>query len=195
LKGNNILSYKDRFENALGKTKELGLVLQDVQYHFEAPLSFEIKRKVLQSCVDILLAHGYSNSSSLAENCTVIHLLMHRHLKNELGVDSYITIGDYYWGDYVYCEMSYDGIKCELTQPDINKPIKAHVWLTLTDGSIIDCTLQGHADLLFNRGNFPVEKCLMIVEVNSSEDEVRGYHRPYLVGSDFLMKVGAMYVI
>ncbi|MDF3124196.1 hypothetical protein [Rheinheimera sp. 1928-s] len=189
------MSYKIRFEAALGKTKELGLMFQGVQYPFQAPLSFEVKRKVLQSCVDVLFAHGYQNSSSLAGKCTPIHLMMHRYLKDELGIDSYITIGDYYWNDYIYCEMSYEIIKSELTQLDITKPLKAHVWLTLTDGTIIDCTLQGHADLLFNRGDFPVEKCLTIVEINSSEDEVSGYHRPYLVGSDFLMKACAMYVM
>ncbi|MCO4171636.1 hypothetical protein [Aeromonas veronii] len=184
------MSYKSRFEAAVTKTREIGLRLKEEPYPFKQPLSFEEKRQALQLCVDVLFAHGYKTSSDLAGHCTPVHLMAQYFLKEKLGIESYITVGDRYWNDYIYCEMSYDSIRYELMNPDITKPIKAHVWLTLSDGTIIDCTAEAHADLLFERGDFPVHQCLMIVDPERVEDDVAGYHRPYLVGTDFLSKAG-----
>jgi hypothetical protein len=87
---------------------------------------------------------------------------------NELDLDSYITIGGRYWDDYIYCEMPYENIERELNSPDLNNSIKAHIWLTLSDGTIIDCT----------------------AETDNVENAKSGYHRPYLIGADFLLKTG-----
>ncbi|BAJ01164.1 hypothetical protein [Shewanella violacea] len=184
------MNYEKRIISAIEKTKELGLELSFSPYPFTKPLSHEEKRQALQLCVDVLYSKGYRQSSDLASNCTPVHLDMQHFLKSELNLDSYITIGDRYWDDYVYCEMSYENIKCELNSPDFNNPIKAHVWLTLSDGTILDCTAEAHADLLYKRGEHPIEKCLMLVEASNIENAKSGYHRPYLIGADFLQKAG-----
>lgn len=184
------MNYEKRIISAIEKTKELGLELNSNLYPFTTALSHEQKRQALQLCVDVLYSKGYRQSSDLASNCTPVHLEMQYFLKSELNLDSFITIGDRYWDDYVYCEMSYENIERELSSPDLSKPIKAHVWLTLSDGTILDCTAEAHADLLYKRGEHPIEQCLMLVEIGNVENAKSGYHRPYLIGADFLQKTG-----
>lgn len=184
------MNYEKRIISAIEKTKEFGLELNSNLYPFTTTLSHEQKRQALQLCVDVLYSKGYRYSSDLASKCTPVHLIMQHFLKSELNLDSYITIGDRYWDDYVYCEMSYENIERELKNPDFNEPVKAHVWLTLSDGTILDCTAEAHADLLYKRAERPIEKCLMLVEIGNIEDDKSGYHRPYLVGVDFLQKIG-----
>jgi len=189
------LNYEERIISAIHKTNELGLELKNSPHPFTKALDHNKKQQALQLCVNTLYANDYRSSSDLASNCTPVHLMLQYCLKEELGLDSYITIGDRYWDDYIYCEMSYENIESELKNPNINNPIKAHVWLTLSDGTILDCTAEAHADQLFNRGEHPVEKCLMIVERNAKEDAKSGYHRPYLVGVSFLERTGVCQIL
>ncbi|MCK4840960.1 MAG: hypothetical protein KAT04_03645 [Methylococcales bacterium] len=189
------MNYEERIISALQKTKELGLELKASPYPFKKALDHNEKQQALQLCADVLYSKGYRMSSDLASNCTPVHLMMQHFLKNELNLDSYITIGDRYWDDYIYCEMSYENIESELKSPNLSKPIKVHVWLTLSDGTILDCTAEAHADLLYKRGEHPIEKCLMLVEANNKENAKSGYHRPYLVGADFLEKIGVCQIV
>jgi hypothetical protein len=189
------LNYEERIISAINKTKLLGLELNGKPYPFKAVLSHEKKLSALRRCVDFLYSKGFRSSSDLASNCTPVHLMTQRLLKTEFNIDSFITIGDRYWDDYIYCEMSYEKIELELKKPDLNEPIKAHVWLTLSDGTIIDFTAEAHADLLFQRGENPTENCIMIVDSDNEEDDKSGYHRPYLLGADFLEKVGVCKVL
>jgi len=62
--------------------------------------------------------------------------------------------------------MSYENTERELNSPDLNNSIKAHIWLTLSDGTIIDCT----------------------AEADNVENAKSGYHHPYLIGADFLLE-------
>ena len=86
--------------------------------------------------------------------------------------------------------MSKGFIESELDNPNIGGDINAHVWLTLTDGTILDCTAEAHAGLLFKRGLHPAHKCIMLVDPSQEENAMSGYHRPYLIGTDFLEKTG-----
>lgn len=186
------MNYKDRFITATGKTKELGLNVGSNVLPFKKKFSKKKQQQILHLCANALRHHGYSTSSSLASQCTPVHLMLKSVLKENLGINSVITIGDRFWDDYIYCEMSYKSINEELSNVKQDQPIKAHVWLTLPDGTILDCTGEAHADLLFERGEHPLEQCLMYVDHLSVEDPKTGYHRPYLVGEDFLLKAGVI---
>jgi hypothetical protein len=182
------LDYRNRFVLAVQKTKEMGLELKEIPLPLRNKLSKNKRKNILQLCSQVLNYHGYRSSSDLAKKCTPVHLILQHQLKMHLNLDSYLTVGDRYWDDYIYCEMSYENIKKEPNAPNINKPIKAHVWLTLTDGTVLDCTAEAHADILFNRGEHPIEKCMMYVEPEIKMDGKSGYHRPFIVGLDFLEK-------
>lgn len=182
------MNYKDRFITALEKTKNIGLLVQDNPLPFQKKFKGNKKRSILLSCVQALKAHGFRTSSDLASQCTFVHLMLRDVLKQNLNIDSVITIGDRYWKDYIYCEMSYESIVNELSNPESLAAIKAHVWLTLPDGTILDCTGEAHADLLFERGEHPVEQCLMYLTPDIRECADSGYHRPFLIGEDFLVK-------
>jgi hypothetical protein len=184
------LNYKDKFTSALNKSYELDLEVKASPLPFKKSLTVTEQQKILQFCAEALMHYGYVSSSELANQCTPVHLMLQALLKEHLDVDSYITIGDRYWHDYVYCEMSYESIISELNNPQTEHPIKAHVWLTLSDGTVLDCTAEAHADLLFNRGTHPSPQCIMFVKPDEKVDDKSGYHRPYLVGIDFLEKTG-----
>jgi hypothetical protein len=184
------LDYKKRLEEAFSKTKNFGLKVDIPLLPLKADFPKEIKKNILQLCVEALNHYGYVTSSELARKCTPVHLMIQSHLKSDLNIDSCITIGDLYWDDYIYCEMTDESIKKEIEKPNVQEPVKAHVWLTLPDGTILDCTAQAHLDLLQDRGVHPAHECIMLVEPNESEDAKSGYHRPFLLGTEFLAKTG-----
>ncbi|UOB73658.1 hypothetical protein [Pseudoalteromonas sp. APM04] len=189
------MNYKKRIEDAVLRTQELQLKLPPSPVPFSKNISEDKKQEVLIHCLEMLQLHGFKSSQDLAGKCTDVHLMLQYFLKKDLNIDSYITIGDRYWHDYIYCEMSDASIKSELNSPGLNEPIKAHVWLTLTDGTILDCTGEAHADLIFNRGNFPLHECIHLFAPNEKEDSIEGYYRPYLIGIDFLEKTGVCKIL
>jgi hypothetical protein len=184
------MNYKKRIIEAVQKTNFFGLDLSESPLPFKPTISLENKKKIFQFCGEALEYHGYITSSDLANKCTEVHLMLQHYLKSNLNVEAFITVGDRYWDDYIYCEMTDASIKKELESPNIHESIKAHVWLTLCDGTILDCTAEAHADILFNRGEHPSHKCIMFIEPDGEENAKVGYHRPYLIGSSFLEKTG-----
>ena len=184
------MTYETRLKEALKRTQEYGLSIDENPLPLKPSLALNIKRNVLQLSAEALNHYGYRTSSDLAQKCTPVHLMLQHHLKAELNIESFITGGDRYWDDYIYCEMSDESIKKEIEEPNVLNPIKAHVWLTLPDGTILDCTAEAHADLLFQRGDHPSHNCMMLVEANNHEDSKKGYHRPFLLGREFLVKTG-----
>jgi hypothetical protein len=183
------LTYQERFFMAVEKTLKLGLILKDYPLGFCEACSEDMRTSILLLSAEALCAKGFKSSSLLANKCVLVHLTVQYFLKEVLNIDSYITIGDRYWTeDDIYCEMSYQYIKSELKAPNIDKTLDAHIWLTLPDGSILDCSAEAYLDVRDKRGEYPVDNCLMFVR--PSETPISGYHRPYLVGADFLEKVG-----
>ncbi|MBW3163053.1 hypothetical protein [Ferrimonas balearica] len=118
--------------------------------------------------------------------------MLHELINNHIGVNCYVTIGDHYWHDCVYCEMSYEKAEQELLSPDTSKPIDAHVWLTLEDGTVMDFTGEGHRDIIWKRGDFPVEECVSIIDPDVKLDDKKGYHRPFFVGLGYLINTGSI---
>ncbi len=184
------MNYKDRIIEAIKYTESLGLHIEKSPLPFDEQLSFSIKQKIFKLCAEALYHYEYQTSSDLAKKCARVHLMLQHHLKHDLDIDSFITIGDRFWDDYIYCEMTKELIENELRNQNRHEPIQAHVWLTLTDGTILDCTAEAHADLLFKRGEHPADKCIIIIEPTKEEDAKSGYHRPILIGSGFLEATG-----
>ncbi|HHQ4541222.1 TPA: hypothetical protein ACSP10_001980 [Aeromonas veronii] len=194
-KGLKDLNYIERLINAVDYTRSLGLKIEKSPIPLGEKIERSTMQDIFQLCGDALYHYGYQNSEDLAGQCAPVHLMLMSHLKSDMNIESFITIGDRYWDDYVYCEMSKDSIERELEKPSIDGDIKAHVWLTLTDGTILDCTAEAHADLLFKRGLHPAHKCIMLVDPTQEKSAKSGYHRPYLIGTDFLEKTGMYRIV
>lgn len=77
-------------------------------------------QKILQICVDYIYSIEFNGSSDLAGKCIPVHMALQSLLWKVLSVESYTTIGDRVWSDYIYCEMSYDYIIRELEKTNIN---------------------------------------------------------------------------
>lgn len=184
------MNYKDMFIKSYHETLKIGLDPGSKVLPFKATISKKKVDQILTFCAMHLRLMGFTRSSELAGKCIPVHIELQFLLREKFSVKSNITIGDKFWNDYVYCEMSYKSIEQELQKPNINNPIKAHVWLTLSDGSILDCTGEAHMDVIWKRGDFPAENC--IAYVPSDKVMSNGYYRPYLVGGDFLIKTGAI---
>lgn len=189
------MKYIERLADAVDYTRRLGLKIEKCPLPLSEKIELSTMQHIFQLCGDALYHYGYQTSEDLAGQCTPVHLMLKAHLKSDMNIDSFITVGDRYWDDYIYCKMSRESIESELENPSISEDIKAHVWLTLTDGTILDCTAEAHADLLFGRGLHPAHKCIMLVDPNQEEDAKSGYHRPYLVGTGFLEKTGMYQVV
>lgn len=189
------MNYKDRLIEAISYTQSLKLNIEKLALSLDVELADNSKHKILRLCGDALYQAGLISSSYLAGKCAPIHLMLKERLKAELGIESLITIGDRFWDDYVYCEMTKESVENELNRTNTFEPIKAHVWLTLSDGTILDCTAEAHADILLGRGEHPAHQCIMIVSPNKAEDAKTGYHRPVLVGSGFLEKTGMVKIV
>jgi len=187
------LNYKTRFVTAYHKSSEVGLEPDCQALPFKKKLSKKKVQEIRQFCIDYLYSIGLTKSSELANKCIPVHMHLQPLIREHLSVESYITIGDKYWDDYVYCKMSYETILQELQDPDVEASLKAHVWLTLRDGSVLDCTGEAHMDLLFNRGDHHTHQC--IAYIPSDKPVSDGYYRPYLVGSEFLKRVGAFAIV
>ena len=185
--------YKTKFISAYHKTKELGLHIEGKPIPIGKALSDKKIEKICKISVEHLRISELKNSYDLAEKCIPVHMSLKEVLKENFNINTHVTIGDRYWDDYIYCEMTYDSIAKEIDSPNLDSPLRAHVWLTLSDGTILDCTGEAHADLLFERGNFPSERCISLIRPDKRIQQ--GYHRPFLIGSAFLMKTGSYRVI
>lgn len=186
------MNYIERLINAIDYTRSLGLKIEKSPIPLDENIGRSTLQDIIQLCSEALYHYGYQTSEDLAGNCTPVHLMLMSHLKSDMNIESFITVGDRYWDDYVYCEMSKNSIESELKKPSSDGDIKAHVWLTLADGTILDCTAEAHIDLLFNRGLHHAHECIMLVDPNREECAKTGYHRPYLIGTDFLEKTGTI---
>ena len=183
------MKYTDRFLTALSKTKELALSVEPFKFGQAIPI--EEINSILRLCVETLHRGGYTDSQTLAGNCIPVHTLLNDTIRRSLDIITFITIGDRYWDEKdIYCEMSYEAISKELKNPDITKPLKAHTWLTLTDGTIIDFTSEAHLDIIERRGNHPLVECCKMLKPNEVEDN--GYYRPFLIGAAFLFETGSV---
>lgn len=189
------MNYITRLQKAFNRTKQLGLITECSPFPLQPRLPTDLLQAIFQQSGDALYENGYEKSSDLASKCAQVHLMLQHILRHTLQVESFITIGDRFWHDYIYCEMSDEGIINELRNPKINEPSKAHIWLTLVDGTILDCTAEAHADILFDRGEHPAHQCMMVVPPDQQEDDKRGYHRPFLLGTDFLLRTGTIHRI
>jgi len=156
---------------------------------FTEKIATEKLQRALGACIEHLTNIGFQSSFELAGRCVEVHNEIQRILE-ENNVESFFTIGDRVWDDYIYCEMSYDQIGSELSNPTPNNPLKAHVWLTLSDGSILDFTSQPHMDLLQGDREYPIEQSIILKRLDDSWE--KGNFRPFLVGKQFLYKTGAM---
>jgi len=191
--GINSVGYKDRFISAVNKTVEMGITLDANPLPLSKGITEQKTIQILDLCLESLLNLGFRKSSDLARQCVLVHTTLQHILRENLNVKSYITIGDRYWSDYIYCETSYEYIKNEMNSPNIESPIQVHVWLTLSDGSILDCTGEAHVDLISQRGDFPTRECFQMIE--PQEKITDGYHRPYIIGSEFLRRTGSFAIM
>jgi len=112
-------SYKERFVTALNYTKKLGLNPGETPIPWSSKLSINKTREIITLSRDIIYELGMTKSSDLATNCIGVHLELQNALYHFLKMKSYITIGDKYWSDFIYCEMTHASIEKELSSPAI----------------------------------------------------------------------------
>lgn len=180
------MDYKSEFEKAVRQTWELNLSLHGKPL----PLMAEtIPQKnvltVLRECIPHLLQQGFHSSKELNGHCVSVHLIIKKLLKQFFELECHITIGSMHGKGWDYCAMSYSYIREELTSPSQNEELKAHIWLTLPDGSIIDWTGQAWCDMQVKE-NHVLEECLVYLQPHEFNPE--HYYKPYLVGEEFLVR-------
>lgn len=182
------MNYKIDFENAYRETLRIGLDVNPFSLQ-SSPINKEHIYEGIDRCVPILKQLDFLSSYQLNGRCAAVHLTVRDIFRQLLNIESYITIGSMKFDNHNYCSMSYKEIEEELASPNIDQRISAHVWLTFEDGSILDWT--GLAWHYTNSGVIcEIEECIAFVPANGYS-EFHNY-KPYLVGEDFLKRVGVI---
>jgi hypothetical protein len=84
---------------------------------------------------------GRALPRSLNGNCVQVHDQL-RALLQCGGVESHMTIGSMHGQGWDYFSTSVDELLVEMADPDAEREIRAHIWLTFNDGSVLDWTGQ-----------------------------------------------------
>lgn len=187
----NAENYKDAFQAAVQKTMEWNLG-EDLPFSkLEAPpISREMIFQITPNLIPQLVQHGFVDSHSLAGNCIQVNAWL-ADLLAYFGVKSVMTIGSMCLEHgYVYMPLDYEKLHAELNAPQPDKDIGVHVWLTLEDGSIVDWVGPAWYDQKIGK-NYPVNECLDVLSQGVFDDSPYSY-KPYLVGSEYLKKTGAI---
>lgn len=184
------MDYKQRFIAAVNKTRELGLPIEGSPLPIKKKQLSERKiSKVHIVCSSHLKAAGYHNSRDLNTKCFGVHALVQFVMKDMLNIDSHITIGSMHGHGWDYCPMTYNKIKEEISNPDVNQVLEAHAWLTLPDGAVIDWTGQAWRDTHADNIHDSADCMLYLAPGKFREDH---YYKPYLVGMEYLYRTDAM---
>lgn len=183
------MQYEHQIQSAYEQSKVFGVEPDVSPVPFGKMLPDQELIPAIGECIAALPKIGILSAFDLAGKCIPVHAFVQEILSAH-GISSVLTIGDRTWHDYIYCEMSYEQIAHELSSPNIRDPLKAHVWLTLSDGTILDLTSQPHMDQLQGDQEYPIEKSIVIKRLSEKWDD--GNYRPFLVGPDFLINTGAL---
>ncbi|MCT6698366.1 hypothetical protein [Rheinheimera sp. 4Y26] len=184
------MQYTGLFESAVRMTEELGLKLvMPKQFFCSEEISSEKLHAMVSAFVPFFKSNGYFSSKDLNKNCVQVHIAAQNLFKEMFGIDSYLTIGSMHGDGFDYCAISYEEIKSEIKKPNLAQELRAHIWLTLSDGSIFDWT--GLAWYLENCGiTAPLEECAMHIPLNTTMKELR--YKPFLIGKDYLVVTGTI---
>lgn len=184
-------NYKDAFQAAVQKTIEWNLGGDLPFYKLEGPLiSREMIFQVALHLIPQLEQHGFIDSRSLAGNCLQVNAWL-ADLLARVGVKSVMTIGSMSLeSGMVYMPLDYEKLHVELNAPQPDKDIGVHVWLTLEDGSIVDWVGPAWYDQMIG-SNYSVNECMDVLPQGIFGDSPYSY-KPYLVGSEYLKKIGAI---
>lgn len=176
-------------EEAVATSISLGLLRES-----EAPsfISNGIHQSSLSNIFREFTQHLYSlgldSSISLSGNCILVHDHLQACLRHH-GVESHMTIGSMHGQGWNYCSTSMDQLLAELTNPDSNREIRVHTWLTLNDASVLDWTGQAWYDTQVNEDH-PAESCLVYFP-QGAQNETHHY-KPFLVGREYLARTGSI---
>lgn len=187
----NTENYKDNFQAAVQKTLEWSLG-EDLPFLKLAatPISRDAIYGITQNLIPQLRRFGFADSRSLAGKCIQVNHWL-AELLADFGVKSVLTIGSMHLENGItYMGQDYKMLQEELSSPQLDKGLRVHVWLTLEDGSIVDWVGPAWYDQIAGR-NYPVEECMDVLSQGIFGDSPYSY-KPYLVGHEYLKKVGAI---
>ncbi|MDI9271840.1 hypothetical protein [Stenotrophomonas sp. PFBMAA-4] len=181
--------YKNLVRKAVSASTSLGLLSEnnapsfssdDIQASLIYPILWEFEER--------LYSLGLDSSRSLNGNCIQVHDQLQDHLQRR-GVESHMTIGSMHGQGWDYFPTSVDALLAEMADPHPEREIRAHTWLTLNDGSVLDWTGQAWYDTQVNE-NHPAGSCLVYFQ-QGVQNETHYYH-PVLVGREYLIRTGSI---
>ena len=173
-------AYKNSINLGLGNIEGVGSVIDD-----------DI-RKIISKVADQVVKDRDEAGiprEILIQDCGGVAAMLHANLKQH-GVETLITIGDVIDRGKSRYDTTFEYLKDELKKGIQNSPVKLHVWLSMSDGTIIDPTI-----LLKRKGNAFVNKKLNYQQQGlyiGDAISLKLKYKPVLLGSDFLYKIGLL---
>ena len=184
--------YKNLVRRAVATSTSLGLLSEKNAPTFNSDdIQEGLIRPILWEFAEHLHSLGLDSSRLLNGNCIKVHDQLQAHLLRH-GVESHITIDSMHGQGWDYCSTSVDELLAEMADPDPNREIRVHTWLTLNDGSVLDWTGQAWYDTQVNE-NYPAKSCLVYFQ-QGVQSETHYYH-PVLVGWEYLIRTGSIRVV
>lgn len=184
------MKYRNQYIEAVRRSNELKLV----DARKVLPLATkQMKDKRLKSYFEgsmfFLKDEGVTSAAQLVENCA----LMHSELSKFLNFNNHpceVTVGQFYWNKKAFSDYySLDQLLDELHSPSVGDFLKAHCWLTLPDGSVLDLTILSDLSKINNKPYNRLEE--NVIHIPPREHDPDHYYVPYLVGRDTLARMKA----
>ncbi|WP_313437076.1 hypothetical protein [Stenotrophomonas sp.] len=181
--------YKSLVRKAVSASTSLGLLREKNAPSFSSDdIQASLIYPILREFEERLYSLGLDSSRSLNGNCIQVHDQLQAHLQHR-GVESHLTIGSMHGQGWDYCSTSVDELLAEMADPDPEREIRAHTWLTLNDGSVLDWTGLASWHTQENE-NHPAASCLVYFK-QGVQSETHYYH-PLLVGREYLIRTGSI---
>lgn len=185
------MSYRNQFIHAVQRSAKLGMI----QPNTVLPLSNRtIRQNKLQSylagCMAFFKLNGIVHSSQLTECCASVHAGLAAFLSvNKL--PCHVTIGEFHWNQKPFFDFyRLDELVSEIESPSAHEDLKAHCWLTLPDGSVLDLTINSDLSKITQRPYLPLHA--NAIYVGPKECDPDHYYVPILVGEEYLRRVKAI---
>ncbi|UTA48147.1 hypothetical protein L1F30_01070 [Simiduia sp. 21SJ11W-1] len=186
-----LMKYLDKLSQAHSDTKSIDLKApKKIKFTASSKISRYKLEQIHKLCLEAFSKFGWVTSDHIHNQCVFANTAAYKVISEVLGIKCYLTIGYTKAYGATINKSSLSELKSELKSPNIDNPLQMHVWVTLSDGTIIDWTTE--AFLTHREGEIKdIKSCMLHIDPEKIKEI--SYH-PILVGDDYLSKVGAFRV-
>lgn len=178
-------NYRERFENAVERTRRYGLADPHVRYEDRRFFTAEFHEKLPRAIHE---KFGNVRAEQLFAQCLAIHLALGPVIARLADTDAYLTLGWFRVDDWHPYKFDDQWIAATLQHGISGTTAPIHAWLTLPSMEIIDLSI-GTTIAIAHRLPKGVGE---ILAHHADELKDGAEYVPMLIGDDFLRRAGML---